>query len=141
MPKATNEIVMERNMREKKRNGRGGAFIGGLFSGILLTLAIGLFGVLYMIKHPAQAVQKVMAAEAKHLVRQTVSSLPREYIQEQQGEISTVLSGFISSYASGRVSEADLDALSQRALLYASDQKIEQKEIEQMLALIRQYTR
>ncbi|MBN2416829.1 hypothetical protein JXO52_13360 [bacterium] len=126
-------------MASTRTRGRAGVFFSGFFTGILFTALAGLAAFFYVLDNPPAAALKVGKAGMSRVVKRVSRTIPKDYMQLHQDEITDVLSRFVRAYAAGLITPEDMDTLTQKGFEFSADQTISESEIDQMLQLIRTY--
>jgi hypothetical protein len=120
---------------------KGGMFMVGFMSGVLVAAAVLAVTAGYVIKHPQAVLNKAVNLGAKQIVQRTLETAPKEYIGQKQDEIASSAQKFSKAFSENRISPADVQLLSAHLFGMLADQKITREEIDSMLKLVNGFTR
>lgn len=127
------------DFRKKSSFSKPGMFFVGFFSGILIAALVLFFLAGYFLKHPQAIIVKAANLGVNRVIEKTVESTPREYIGLKQDEIAGTAQNFAKAFSENRIAPADMQMLGAMMMGILADQKITEKEIDDMLRSMNQF--
>ena len=126
---------MERIRRRKKSSGTG-IFILGFLSGILVSgiIIIGVAG--YFLRNPQRMLSKAVDIGLNRVVEQTIQSIPKEYVARKQQELVDTAARFTEAFSQNRISNTEMDQLSQMVIQTVIDRQVTAEEIDELLEAV-----
>jgi hypothetical protein len=124
-----------------KKNGfsRTKIFFTGVIAGIVISVLIGMAGVMYLIKNPKIILEKAADLGIKQAVVKTMRTVPREYIARKKDEILESANRFLQAYSQGTLSSKELNVLTQKIFESSADQEVTPEEMDDLLKIIDQF--
>jgi hypothetical protein len=126
---------MEQNRRRKKSSGAG-IFILGFLSGILVSGIIIISVAGYFLRNPQRMLSKAVDIGLNRVVEQTIQSIPKEYVARKQQELVDTAARFAEAFSQNRISNAEVDRLSQMVIQTVIDRQVTAEEIDELLEAV-----
>jgi len=125
-----------------------GAFVGGVFFGILIAAVAMLLFMRYFIRNPQTVlsraenlgVQKVVEKAVEKSVQKTVASIPQDVVAVRQDDINRTVQNLTEAYSENRITPTDMQLIAGKFFGMMADQKITPEEMDEMLRFMNRMT-
>ncbi len=123
------------------RFSKGGLFLIGFVTGVLVSVVACLCLANYLIKNPQKIIGKAVDAGMNRVIIKTMETVPREFVSQRETEITSAAQRFATAFSQNKIPPEKISELARMGFTIMQDQKITTQEIDEVIQTVNRISR